>query len=318
MSKSRLRQSAGMLKYKVLDCWPYKFKEMHATRLRHKLRDKVFKLPQIPAPDKAEVEIHMFCGKKQLDMGIWASWSIMRFIKNAVLFVHSDGTLRDKDNCSWQKVIPSIIIVSKKEADNRAADVLATDYPLLYTWRCHNWCSAQVVDMNLFGESDRLVIMDSDVLCFRKPTELQASLALDEPVYRWNRDIRSAYLADIELLNEITDLLLPEAFNAGFQLTPRLGNRDFEHLERMINLLKADVRIDTNHFWSTQTYYAMCAARCSNAQALPNSYAVTLGQTQDDAVVRHYVGIPSVRPRYFTEGLPKILNLGFKLKAPLL
>lgn len=305
---SRFRRAAGSLKYKVLDCWPYKFKEIYATRLRHKLRDRAFNLPQIPAPDKAEVEIHMLCGKNQLDMGIWASWSIMRFMKNAVLRVHSDGTLRDKDNCSWQKIIPSIIIISKEEADNRATDILATACPLLYAWRCHNWCSAQVVDMHLFGESDRFVVMDSDVLCFRNPVQLQASLVLDESVYRWNRDVRNAYLADIELLNEITDLSLPEAFNAGFQLTPRFGNREFEHLEHMINLLKADGRVDTNHFWSPQTYYAMCAAIHPDAKAFPSSYSVTLGCTSDDAVVRHYVGISSVRPRYFTEGLPKILS----------
>ncbi len=308
MSKSRLRQAAGMLKYKILDCWPYKFKELQAAKLREQLRSKAFELPRLPDSKNPKAEIHMLCGKKQLDMGIWASWSILRFMDNAVLYVHSDGTLEDGDISSWEKVIPSLVVIPKGEADRRVADTLGTTYPLLYAWRCHNWCSAQLVDMHLFGECDRLIVMDSDVLCFNEPVELRDSLMLEEPVFRWSRDVRSCYSESIEVLNSITGLKIPEAFNAGFQLTPRFGSEEFEHLERMIGLLQADGRVDINHLWSSQTYCAMCAARWPDSQALPDRYAVTFGWTPDDAVVRHYVGVPRVRPRYFVEGIPKLLR----------
>jgi hypothetical protein len=295
-----------MLKFKALDCWPYKFKQAKAKRLREQFCPKAFELPPIPPTAFPKVEIHMLCGKAYLDMGIWASWSILRFLKNALLYVHSDGTL--EDIAAWRKVVPEMVLVSKDEGNEKAANEISSRFPLLYRWRCHDWCGPHVVDMHLFGESDKLIVMDVDVLCFREPVELQDSLALDEPVYRWNRDVRSCYSADIGVLNSITGLKLPEALNAGFQLTPRFTSTEFEHLEQIVRLLQADGRIDTNHLWSSQTYCAMCAARCPGARALPDSYAVTLGWTSDDAIIRHYVGIPRVRPRYFTEGLPRLLT----------
>jgi len=306
MPKSRLRHFAGRAKFRVLDCWPYKLKELRAAKLREQFRPKAFELPPIPPTTFPKVEIHMLCGKDYLDMGIWASWSILHFLENALLYVHSDGTL--EDIAAWQKVVPEMVLVSKDESNEKASKEISSRFPLLYRWRCHDWCGPHVVDMHLFGKSNKLIVMDVDVLCFRKPVALQDSLALDGPVYRWNRDVRSCYSADIGVLNSITSLKLPEALNAGFQLTPRFASTEFEHLEQMIRLLQADGRIDTNHLWSSQTYCAMCAARCPRAKPLPENYAVVLGQTSEDTVLRHYVGVPAIRPRYFTEGIPKLLR----------
>ncbi len=307
MSESKLRRTTGRLKYKVLDCWPYKFKEKKASKLRIQLRTMVSKLPQLPPVANQQVEVHMFCGKAQLDMGIWASWSVLRFLQNAVLYVHSDGTMNQEDVVEWRSIIPDLVFVSKEAADNRVSTEIAPKFPALYTWRCNYWSGSQVVDVHLFGKSDRLIIMDSDVLCFRDPIELRKALSSGEFVCRWNKDVRSCYSADIELLNQVTGLFLPEAFNCGFSLITRLREKEFIHLEKMLGLIKTDGRIDLEHYWSGQTYYAMCAAIFPESHALSNGYDVTLGCTSDDTVVRHYVGIPRVRPRYFTEGIPRLL-----------
>lgn len=42
VSKSRLRHAAGVLKYKVLECWPYKFKQRRAAKLRAQLGPKAY------------------------------------------------------------------------------------------------------------------------------------------------------------------------------------------------------------------------------------------------------------------------------------
>lgn len=296
------------MKYKVLGCWPYVFQVRKAREMRRQLQPMLDLLPPVNTTGDGEIEIHMLCGREQVDMGIWASWSILRFMDNAVLYVHSDGTLTDEDICLWRKVIPSIVVVSKADADNRVRDRICATCPLLYTWRCNYWSGSQIVDTHLFGDTDRIIIMDSDVLCFKNPMELQATLAPDEPVYRWNRDIRNSYSADIKLLNQITGLSLPQAFNCGFCIIPRWSDKEFNHIEKMIELLKVDGRVDIEHFWSGQTYYAMCVAKSRRARALPDDYAVTLGRTSDEAVVRHYVGVPRVRPRYFTEGIPRLLK----------
>lgn len=307
MSKSKLRHAAGMLKYRVLDCWPYKFKELHATKLREQLRPRAFELPQLPAPDSVEVEIHVLCGKKQLDMGIWASWSILRFMDNAILYVHSDGTLEPDDLNIWQKIIQGLVFVEKQEADARIESEISTRCPLLYKWRGCYKTSPQLIDVHLFGETDRLIVMDSDLLCFQEPMEVQRWISAAEPVFRWHKDVRTCYIADIEQLNEITGLSLPEAFAIGFSLTPRYREKHFDHLEKVIKLLITDGRFDIYRYWGCQTLGAMCAALDPRAKALPSSYDLTYGHTSDDMVLRHYPAIPRVRPRYFIEGIPKLL-----------
>jgi regulator of extracellular matrix RemA (YlzA/DUF370 family) len=297
-----------MLKYKALYCWPYKFKQAKAEKLREQLRPKAFELPPIEPAGKPEIELHMLCGKAQLDMGIWASWSILRFLKNAVLYVHSDGTLTDEDAHLWRKIIPSMILISKEEADDRVMSIVAPIAPSLCRWRHSVKVSEQAIDMQLFGKTDRFLIADSDVLCFADPTELCEALSVRTPVFRWSRDIRSCYSDDIELLNKITGLHLPKALNGGFCVSPRWNKEGFHFLENAIKRLEADGRVDVQHYWSPQTYLAICTTRYTDSRPFSDSYAVTLGPTSDKAVVRHYVGIPAVRPRYFTEGLPRLLT----------
>ena len=37
-------------------------------------------------------------------------------------------------------------------------------------------------------------------------------------------------------------------------------------------------------------------------------YQIYRGRTKADTVVRHYVGIPAIRPRYYLEGVPLLLE----------
>jgi hypothetical protein len=81
---------------------------------------------------------------------------------------------------------------------------------------------------------------------------------------------------------------------------------DFLTLDQHLKEIKANPMIDLNHFWSEQTYYALMAARFPKSRAFSEVYSNSVGTTTGRQIVRHYVGIPKVRFRYFTEGLPRI------------
>jgi hypothetical protein len=243
--------------------------EMRSAKLRQLLRPRLFELPQIPPANHPDIEIHMLCGKKHLDMAIWASWSILRFLKNAVLYVHPDGTLVPENVDSWSKVVKGIVFISKQQSDKKVRAELANRCFLLYDWHRNYRHSPQVVDVQLFGQTDKIVIVDSDVLYFKDPIELRLALSNKDAVYRWNKDVRSFYCANIELLEQMTGLKLPEAFNCGFCLAPRFGKSQFDHIEQMLRLLKADGRVQTDDLWSAQTYFTMCAALDNRSEAFP-------------------------------------------------
>ncbi len=167
-----VRNMLGLLKHKVCNCWPFFLQKRYAMKLRKSLYGSAFSLPSLATPREPTAEIHMLCGKEQLNMGIWSSWSGLRFLKNVILYVHSDGTLNHDDFILWKKVIPGSFLIKKEDSNNKATEIMSKRYPLLYRWRGLNWAAAQIIDYHLFGNQNIVISMDADVLFFKEPIEL--------------------------------------------------------------------------------------------------------------------------------------------------
>ena len=293
----------------ILDQWPYRRRIKSIPNLREQYRPLLAELPPLPQFQESRFELHMLCGHRDADMGIWASWSLMRFLDGrARLYVHSDGTLTKEDESFWGQIIGEggLVVVHRKESDSKVEDALASTAAYLYPWRCSNWASAQLVDVHFFGDAQQLLILDSDVLTFSRPQEVVDSLSAPNPTFAWCRDLRDAYSASPEVLHDITGIQVPRRLCAGFLVTPRLSVEDFLMLDNEMKTLDEDPRILLGHFWSCQTYYALIASKCPQSQEFPKGYSITDGKTTQQQVLRHYVGIPKVRFRYFSEGLVRI------------
>jgi hypothetical protein len=248
----------------------------------------------------------MLCGAKQSGLGLLAAWSLLRFLPGCLPYVHSDGSFGPQELERWAGVLGGCRLVGRKEADQRAAEALAR-HPRLLRWRNGNLYGAQLVDYHLFGSSPAVLSWDSDVLCFCPPQELLRGIAGRQNGVRWNRDLASCYSQSPPLLGRILQAEVPPALNAGLLLAPRLGEEAFAWLEAALRRLEQDGRTDLNHLWSAQTYYALWAARLPASGPLPPAYDVVLGRTRPQAVARHYVNIPSIRPRLLTEGAARVL-----------
>ncbi|MEO1237766.1 MAG: hypothetical protein AAFX76_13345 [Planctomycetota bacterium] len=262
----------------------------------------------MPAPpDRHDFEVHMLCGDKTWDMGVWASWSILRFFPRARLYVHDDSTLSDGLMAQWDRVVPGAVFVRRDEADARVEQEIAEAYPNLYAWRCGYWSGPQVVDMHLYGESPKWLTMDTDVLCFREPVELFRLVDQDQRVYRYNRDTlgRSCYMATPEELERLTETVVPRAVNCGFGLTDRFTEDDFARLDGLIDRLKSDPAIRPTPSFQSNTMYALVHTGFE-AQPLPPDYDVYHGPGHTGQTIRHYVTRTETRARFFTEGLPDL------------
>jgi hypothetical protein len=249
----------------------------------------------------------MLCGERDIDMGILASWSLFRFLDGGGnLIVHSDGTLKDDHERRWRGVIGSVDFISRMESDQAVRDSISTTKEL-YPWRMSNWASAQLVDAHLFGSTRSIMVMDSDVLVFKKPQAVLDAMVAVEPRFGWCADLRNAYPDEIGIIGAITGVNIAPRLCAGFMVTPRLSKEEFAKLDGYMTRLRTDGRIDLNHFWSCQCYYALLAAGYPGSNVFSAEYRNTMGATDSNQILRHYVGIPSVRYRYFTEGLPLVL-----------
>lgn len=310
----QLRKKLGAIKCKVVDQWPYRGRMRAIPEIRAKYRPMLDTLPALPEFTGCDYELHMLCGHRDTDMGVWASWSIMRFLSGrARLYVHSDGTLTKEDEAFWKRIIGEVVVIDRAESDAVVEKALAADTRYLYPWRCSNWASAQLVDVHFFGEAPTLLIFDSDVLTFSKPEEIIAALTAPVPRFSWCLDLRDAYSGTPQLLREVTGREMPPRLCAGFLVSPRLGKEDFLTLDRDMAKIDADPRVSVGHFWSCQTYYGLVASRYPGSAPFSAIYSNTDGKTSDNQVLRHYVGIPKVRFRYYTEGLARLageLNSG--------
>ena len=304
---SKLRSVLGKVKCAIFDQWWYRGKVKSIPKIREQYCQLIDELPPLPTFRENFFEIHMLCGHRDTDMGIWASWSIMRFLDGqSRLFVHSDGSLTADDVERWRKVVNEVIVIDRKESDVIIEQYLADKTTHLYPWRCSNWASAQLVDVHFFGDAPSLLILDSDVLTFSKPFEVIEALKARPPKFKWCKDLRNAYLASPAELKDIIGIEIPQRLCAGFLVCPRLCVEDFIILDEQMDKIAKDQRTQVGHFWSCQTYYALIASRYNGSGCFSEFYSNTDGKTSINQVLRHYVGIPKVRFRYYAEGLARV------------
>jgi hypothetical protein len=308
MSPLKLKRFAGRMKYKMLECWPYVFRARRGKKMRRRLQPMLDLLPTVNTTGDGELEIHMLCGKKQIDMGMWASWSIMRFFESASLYVHSDGTLSEEDMGPWRRIVPQVVLIGREQADKRIEQEIGPRWPKVKAWRDSYRTSPQLVDVQLFGKARRLLVMDSDIICFREPVEVKQFPTPAGGIMRWHRDARTCYVAAKEILSEIIGAQLPEALNCGFLFTDRFCRKHFDILEAALHKLSMDRRVRLARYWATQTLYAVVAAFSSDAKPLPDAYAIGASSIDGSTILCHYPGTPKLRPLYFLEGVPRLLK----------
>lgn len=284
---------------------PDRAREQWSRVLRPWFRKYIGRMPPVASEGKPRAELHMLCGANAWDMGVWASWSILRFTPEARLVVHSDGSLAPEHTEPWRRVVPTMRVIDKAWRD-AAVEPTLSDYPALRSWRASNLYSAQLLDIHVLAETDAVISMDSDVLCFADPTVLRAELCSARLAMRWNRDWQGGdfYIAPADALAAIVGRRPAQAVNAGFLLAPRLGSEGFALLNHYVEALgwRDQGRLLAAH--AAQTLYAMLAA--DDGEPLPGTYAVIDGPKPPDTVVRHYVTQRSIRPRFFTEGLAEL------------
>lgn len=301
-SKS-LRKKLGFLKWQFEEKVIYRKAAKDALAARGKLSDLIGRLPSL---EKAEVkqdryEVHMLCGHRDWDMGVLASWSLMRFLPKTRLVVHSDGSLTEDDQRGWRAVIPDVDILDEMKL-SRDSD-WEERFPNLAEWSGRHIYGAKFVDFHRRSGSDRLIMMDSDVLCFWRPDALLARMEAEDFEAGWNLDLFDGYLGSRAQIEEATGVRPPSCVNAGFVAMKRFLDEDFEKFESWLTAFRAS-GLDINHHWCEQTLYALAGSLHLKASPLPEPYNIVVGPLSSDQVVRHYVGTNKIRPRFFLEGMP--------------
>lgn len=126
----------------------------------------------------ASLSMHMLFGKRDFLMALWSLASFYR-VSSMIgkLYVHSDGTLTERHEAILMRLFPEAVFVTPGEIMTRFHEFFETHPDLkLFRLRYTKFQAKKLLDPFLISTvSDRLVL-DSDILWFQNPTELQSAV----------------------------------------------------------------------------------------------------------------------------------------------
>jgi len=162
--------------------------------LRQKYRDWIEQTPPQPvASKKPEAEVHQLLGHRHVGMGLWSLKTLVKAADAGLgVVIHDDGSLTDADTSLMRRHLPGVRVIARRDADVQVRERLAP-YPACTSFRFGNVqvsnhrgqsynmfiMSLILFDINLLTDCDKIIILDADVLFFRRP-DLIADWVLDD------------------------------------------------------------------------------------------------------------------------------------------
>ena len=271
---------------------------------RWRLWSKVLDLSPVHTDDvsaEARVEVHLVCCQKDYLCALWALKSFYMTARVTYpLVVHLNGRMTARARSRMRTHLPNARLLLQDEVEQTVTDWLDANHcPRLREVRAGNGFMLKLIDVNLLSEARQLLLLDSDVLFFKRPSELIAAVDAPPDGSLFQRDAGSTYNVTLDEASAELGITLAPQVNTGIMLF----NRQAVDLRRCEELLEhAGVARPTG--WIEQTLYALVASEQQAVRYLPSTYLVSLEPEADLSalVARHYAG-PS--RRFLTEeGLP--------------
>ncbi|HEY9698669.1 MAG TPA: hypothetical protein V6D10_15510 [Trichocoleus sp.] len=280
---------------------------LHTAYYRDSVRFRILDTKPITRNTNKTCEIHVLTYEKDWLNLIWALKTFYYYSnRHYALCIHDDGTLTADNRATLQHHFPDARIIDRENADRRVLASLK-NYPRCLEFRKTNHLSPKVFDFREYLESERMLLLDSDVLFFSEPTALLQRI--EDPDYQLNTvngDVASAYTIEPEVVKAKLGFDVLDRFNSGLGLIHKQSMR-LDWIEEFLGL--PDI---LGHFWRIeQTLYALFSSRYG-AELLPREYDVHLQGGIGGSPSRHYVG--KIRQLMYGEGIQHLVQNGF-LKA---
>jgi hypothetical protein len=251
------------------------------------------------------VEVHMLLGKRTWLMALWAAKSFQWATGHCWHFVfQDDGTLEEAQIHELGRLFPSGVVKGKLQADAEMEKRLV-GHPACLAARRRHIMFLKLFDPYFYSSiGDRYILLDSDVLFFRKPDEILQWAASACPGFLFDPDVKDSYSIPTMELEDCFQVSMLRRANAGLAMIPRAG----VDLDVVEEYLRGFEKESTHDLWLEQTAYALLASKWrGEAALLPESYEMSfVPARRDGCVARHYVGTNDSRPHFFREGVVEL------------
>ena len=259
------------------------------------------KLTKYRCEKKENFEIHILCQKDDVIPAIWSLWS---FLKNSQLcpkiVIHDDGSLDKNSADIFSEKFDDVEIIWKKDADElidrmsvgqTIKDYRDNGHPLIL----------KLIDIFLLSRTEKVMILDSDVLFFKNPEEItsfvKGSCGRDALISRANSgfSIRANgnYLEKYGLIEKKVELM-----NSGIIVYDKSSiseNKLNEYLENC-GLNMSDYFVEMTG-WN-------CLVGQTNYEFLPPDRYIIKGKPDFKTVAKHFTS--PRRHEFYAYGIDRI------------
>lgn len=176
--------------------------------------------------ERSDAEVHMLVGTFRVQQAIAAAKSFYRFDEDRhPLVIHDDGSMNRSDCALIVDHFPGARVITRAESDEAMnREFRVRGLPGCAHFRTKLIFTLKLFDIDFFGADKRVIYFDSDVLFYKRPSELLEAWTADDHVWRsrFNRDIAGYYYwwAPDEL-RRMTGLTIHPGINAGLLCTRR-------------------------------------------------------------------------------------------------
>lgn len=280
----------------------FSFEKMRCYYYKKIYRKKILSSKPIICSRDSEFEVHIVtCEKDFLD----AMWCLKTFYHYSglrpKLVIHEDGSLSENSIQKFIKHFVNCRVIRRKDADEDLKRFLAGyQYCQKNRLRKGFFCALKLFDVFYCAETDKLLLLDSDILFFKKPVEIIKYI--EEGKSFFNSDYQDAYSKPVSELNKNFGINIFSKVNAGLMFLRKeyyINNLDFMeyYFERMEEVVQ---NRDINRH--EQTLNALLLSKCE-AVRLNENYQISRQSIVPDKTVSHHFVDDGSRKNFYQEGL---------------
>jgi hypothetical protein len=274
---------------------------------KRQMEEAAYRLPALQPKDAAlpPLEVWFLTGRRFWYQTAFCVWSLAHHSQRRLtLHLADDGTLTPELEQALRRLFPDGTTHWRQACQEKLEQLLpASKYPTLHQ-RWHDYINLHKLTTPHLGASGVQLVLDSDMLFFRRPEEL-----LDW----WDQpqgpclmtDCEESYGYSRQLMEELAGAPIPSLLNVGIcGLNSEII--DWEEVEYWCTKL---VKSEGTSYYLEQALVAMLAARCTPAVMNCTSY-ITYPSLQQilasQGILHHYVA--DSKPGYFGKAWKQLLN----------
>lgn len=252
-----------------------------------KLSSVALGLHRRPSRTVEDLTVHTLVSSRTWHAGLLAAISFEQQTgRRWKFFIHEDGSVTEEARSKIKKLLPDVRLISRDESDTKMREVLCL-YPACLEQRGQYNLFLKFSDFAAFAPGNRFIVLDSDVIFYRRPVEILDWVDSGTDMCLYNEDTKEKYCIPRVHIKEDLGIDMWPRFNSGLVLLPRLAV-DFALAEKLVTTFRT-----TAHHpqFFEQTLYGLMASAWGRGGALPPPYEISWGYFHHrGAVCRHYVG----------------------------